>query len=355
MTDIGKILVTGSSGFIGGWIVEILHLSHSADVRAGIRSWSSGARLARFPVEIVLCDVMDKESIARAMTGVSCVIHCVSGSSEAIIQGTGNMLDIALKQNVKRFVHLSTTEVYGDVSGEIDETFPCKSMGSPYGDAKIEAEKLCWEYHKKGLPVTIIRPAIVYGPFSTDWTNGFAQKLQSRNWGLFKGYGDGVCNLIYVADLVSGILLAAGNERAVGEAFNLVGPETETWNQYFQKFNAALSLPELRVIDPVNARLRAVVTDPIRTFGKSILKIFGGPLRKMSQEFRQARQLLQFADKTLKTTARSSDLSLYNREARYLTVKARDVLDYHPVFDMDQGLDLSVQWLNQVGLVDRVS
>ena len=60
MTDKEKILVTGSGGFIGGWIVETLHLSHLADVRAGIRSWSSGARLARFPVEIVLCDVMDK-------------------------------------------------------------------------------------------------------------------------------------------------------------------------------------------------------------------------------------------------------------------------------------------------------
>ena len=187
MTGTETILVTGAGGFIGGWIVEMLHLSQLAHVRAGIRSWSSAARLARFPIEIALCDVMDKKSIALAMSGASCVIHCVSGSSEAIIQGTGNMLEMAQAQKMGRFVHLSTTEVYGNVNGEIDETFPFKSMGNPYGDAKIEAEKLCWEHYQRGLPVTVVRPSIVYGPFSTDWTVVFTQRLLSKNWGIFKG------------------------------------------------------------------------------------------------------------------------------------------------------------------------
>jgi nucleoside-diphosphate-sugar epimerase len=355
MTDKEMILVTGAGGFIGGWIVEMLYLSREADVRAGMRSWSSAARLARFPVEIVLCDVMDKESIARALAGTSCVIHCVSGSSEAIIQGTANMLEVALAQNVRRFVHLSTTEVYGNVNGKIDETFPCQPWGNPYGDAKIEAEKPCWDHYKKGLSVTVVRPSIVYGPFSRDWTIGFAKRLLSKNWGIFKGYGEGICNLVYVADLVSGILLAARHEQAVGEAFNLIGPESITWNQYFQKFNAALGLPELRVIDPANARLRAAAMDPIRSLGKFVLKHFKTPLRKISQEHRLARGLMQYADKTMKTTPRIAELSLYNRDAEYLTTKARDMLGYKPRFGVDRGLDLSVRWLSNVGLVERRS
>jgi len=355
MTDKETILVTGAGGFIGGWIAETLFLSRSANVRAGIRSWSSAARIARFPIEITLCDVMDKESIGRAMTGASCVIHCVSGSREAIIQGTGNILEVAKSQKLGRFVHLSTTEVYGNGRGKIDETFPCQFTGNLYGDAKLEAEKLCWNYSTQGLPVTVIRPSIVYGPFSRDWTVGFAQRLQSRNWGTFKGYGEGLCNLVYVADLVSGILLAVHHERAVGEAFNLVGPETLTWNQYFQKFNAALKLPALRVIDPANAKWRAVAMDPIRSLGKFVLKHFKAPLRKLSQQYRPARELLQYADKTMKTTPRIAELSLYNREARYLTTKASDMLGYQPAFGVDRGLDLSVQWLNNVGLVDQCS
>lgn len=352
MTDRETILVTGASGFIGGWIVEMLHLSNSADVRAGIRSWSSAARLARFPVKIVLCDVMDKESIAAAMTGVNCVIHCVAGSDEAIIQGTENILDVALAQKVRRFVHVSTTEVYGNVSGNIDETFPLQSMGSPYGDAKIEAEKRCWDYYRKGLPITVIRPPIVYGPFSRDWTVGVAQKLQSHNWGIFKDYGEGICNLIYVTDLVQGILLAARNERAIGEAFNLVGPDTLTWNQYFQRFNAALNLPVLDAIDPANAKLRTLIIDPIRSFGKLVLKSFDKPLRKMSQENRYARELMQFADKTLKTSPRATDLALFNRKAHFLANKAHDMLGYQPVFNLDRGLDMSVRWLNNIAVIE---
>jgi nucleoside-diphosphate-sugar epimerase len=352
MTGKETILVTGSGGFIGGSLAETLFLNQAANVRAGIRSWSSGARLSRFPLEIVLCDVMDKESIARAMTGASCVIHCVSGSAEAIVHGTANILDIALAQKVRRFVHLSTTEVYGDVTGKIDETFPFRYMGNPYGDAKIEAEKLCWGHYKKGLPVTVVRPSIVYGPFSRDWTVGFAKRLQSGNWGIFKGYGEGVCNLVYVADLVSGILLAARHEGAVGEAFNLVGPETMTWNQYFQKFSAALGLPELKVIDPAKARLRAAAMDPIRSLGKFVLKHYSAPLRKVSQGNRRARGLLQNADRALKTNPRASELALYNRGALYVATKAHDILGYQPAFDLDRGLDLSVQWLSNVGLVE---
>ena len=351
MNNNETILVTGSGGFIGGWIAETLHLTHAGNVRAGIRSWSSAARLARFPMEIVLCDVMDRDSIGRALNGATRVIHCVAGSSEAIIEGTRNMLEVALANKVQRFVHLSTTAVYGEAAGKVDETYPVQSTGDPYVDAKIQAEQLCWEYYKRGLPVSIVRPPIVYGPFSRDWTVGFAQKLQSGNWGLFQGYGEGICNLVYVVDLVSGILLAAHHDRAVGEAFNLVGPELVSWNQYFRRFNSSLGLPELKAIAPQNARLRAAFFDPIRSFGKFVLSHFSAPLRKLSQGNRQARELMQFADRSLKTNARSTELSLYNREASYPADKARELLGYQPIFDLESGLDLSVQWLNNVGLV----
>jgi nucleoside-diphosphate-sugar epimerase len=340
------ILITGAGGFIGGWLTETLYLSGSTNVRAGIRRWSSAARLGRLPVEIVLCDVMDEEQVGQAMAGVTCVIHCAVGGRNVIIQGTKNMLDLALELEVRRFVHLSTTEVYGNVSGEIDEMCPYQYTGQTYGDSKIEAEKLCWEYYEKGLPVTVIRPSIVYGPFSRDWTVGIARKLQSGNWGIFKGYGEGICNLVYVADLVSGILLAARHKRAVGEAFNLNGPEMITWNQYFQRFNAALGFPELNVINPIASKLRATIMDPVRSLAKFALDHIEGPVRQAYRRSREAREVIQYAEKSIRTTPRLAELNLYNRDALYLTSKAQDMLGYDPKFEIGTGLQMSVRWLD---------
>jgi nucleoside-diphosphate-sugar epimerase len=353
MTGKETILVTGSGGFIGGWIAETLFLSRAANVRAGIRNWSSGARLSRFPLEIVLCDVMDKESITQAMAGVTCVIHCAIGARDVIVQGTENMLKAALASGIRRFVHMSTCEVYGQANGQINEMSPYQYTGSPYGDAKIDAEKLCWEYIKKGLAVTILRPPIVYGPFSTDWTLKLARRLQSGNWGTFKEYGDGVCNLVYIADLIAGILLAANHEYAVGEAFNLGGPETITWNQYFTRFNAALGLPELGTIKPQEARLRTTLLEPVRSVAKFALAHLRTPLRRISQRFRHARLTMQSAERSLTTSPRSAELDLYNRNAVYQTSKAQAVLGYKPRFDIDSGLRLSVLWLDHLGLLYR--
>lgn len=351
MTDKESILVTGAGGFIGGWIAETLYLSQSANVRAGIRSWSSAARLARFPIKIVPCDVLDKKSITQAMTGVSCVIHCAIGARDVIVQGTENILEAALSSGARRFVHMSTCEVYGQASGQINEMSPYQYTGNPYGDAKIDAEKLCWEYGKKGLPVTIIRPPIVYGPFSTDWTLKLARRLQSGNWGIFKESGEGVCNLIYITDLVDGVLLAANLDCAVGEAFNLSGPETITWNQYFTRFNTALGLPELGTIKPQGARLRTTLMEPVRSAAKFALTHFRTPLRRISQRFRQARLAMKSAERSLTTSPRLAELSLYSRNAVYLTSKAQAVLGYRPRFDIDSGLKFSILWLDHLGLL----
>lgn len=351
MADKETILVTGAGGFIGGWLVETLHLSGSADVRAGIRRWSSAARLGRFPVDIVFCDVMNKERITRAMAGATSVIHCAVGGRDVIVEGTGNMLDAALRLGIERFVHLSTTEVYGNVSGKIDEAFPYLYTGNQYADSKIEAEELCWGFYEKGLSVTVIRPTIVYGPFSKDWTVLLAERLQSGNWGIFKGYGEGTCNLVYIDDLLSGILIAASHESAVGEAFNINGPEMITWNQYFQKFNAALGLPELNTIDPASSKLRSTIMAPVRSSARYILDHFRDSVRSLGARSGAAKELMTRAEKSIRTTPTLTELNLYNRDALYLTSKAQDMLGYNPKFDVDTGLQMSVHWLDHHGLL----
>jgi len=349
------ILVTGASGFIGGWLVETLYLQGCADVRAGIRSWSSAARLARFPVRIVLCDVMNAEQTTQAMSGVSCVIHCAKGPGKVTVEGTRNALDAALRLGVNRFVHLSSAEVYGDVSGKVDESFPLQQAGNQYGESKVEAERLCWQYQQMGLPITVIRPSIVYGPFSKTWTVDLARNLQSGMWRVLKGSADGICNLVYISDLVSGILLAARHEKAAGEAFNLSGPEAITWNEYFQKFNAALGLPELRPMDSTSVKLRAALMEPARSSIKLALKHFERPIRQTAQRSRHAKRLMRYFEQRIKTTPRPEDLSLYDRGALYVTAKAQDMLDYTPAYDVERGLEMCVRWLDHVGLAGQAA
>jgi len=350
MSHDATFLVTGANGFIGGWLAEALYLTGGSGVRAGIHRWSGAARLARFPMSIVPCDVLVPDQLASAMDGVTCVLHCAKGRDETIVQETQNVLDAASRQGLRRLVYVSTTEVYGNHCGKIDETFPLELTGNSYADSKIEAENLCWEYHKRGLPVTVIRPSIVYGPFSATWTVNIARKLQSGNWGIFREHGDGVCNLIFITDLVRAILLAASDERAIGEAFNVNGPESRTWNEFFQGFNRALGLPELRIVDPHAGGLRAASMELLRKPASYARDHCEGPLRRAATYSRLARQVMKSLELLMKTSPRTSDFSLYSRDALYLDTKARVVLGYKPEIELDAGLDMCVRWLCQVGL-----
>jgi nucleoside-diphosphate-sugar epimerase len=350
MDSKAKYLITGANGFIGGWLAETLFLSGAIGVKAGIRNWSSAARLGRFPVDILLCNILDKAEIANAIHNVDIVIHCASGTEEGIVQGTQNMLDAGYRAGIKRFIYLSSAEVYGNQTGKIDESFPYSESASPYGKAKIEAEKSCWSFCQKGLPLSIIRPSIVYGPFSKDWTVRIAERLQSGDWRVFDGIGDGICNLIYVSDLVSGILQAAHQDSAAGEAFNMVGPDRVTWNEYFQKFNASLGRPEINSIPQGRARLRAELMVPFRSSAKLVKAHLERPLKKLAQKYRPAKALMKSAEIKLKLAASPSEFSLYSRNATYVSAKAKSLLGFQPKYDIDAGLKLTVAWLDLMGL-----
>lgn len=351
-----KILVTGTSGFVGGRIVELLHLTQFGAVRAGVRNWSSAARIVRFPVEVVLCDIMEPESIAEAMKDVTAVVHCAySDSREVIVEGTRHMLSAALAQGVERFVFLSTAEVYGSQAhGEIDETAPYVYTGGEYGDSKIDAEKLCFEYVGKGLPVTILRPSIIYGPFGKSWTINTAKRLQSGNWGVFDKFGNGICNLIYVDDLVMAIFQALSNPKAVGEAFNIVGPERLTWNQYFERFNDALGLQPLQKFSQNQSTLKSAVRDRINGVTSFFVDRYRDQLMDIYLHNKFLGDLMRKLKTSLHSTPSANELqNLFSRDAHYVGDKARDVRGFRPQFDAQKGLHLSALWLDHNGFLDQ--
>jgi nucleoside-diphosphate-sugar epimerase len=352
-TKPGVVLVTGATGFIGARIVEQLHLSGERQVRAGIHQWSSAARLGRFPVDIAMMDLMDPAQIEKGLDGVTHVIHCAKGSGGATETGTRNLLEAALKKGVTRFVHLSTTEVYGEVSGDVREDSPFQYTGNEYNRSKIEAEKACWEYHAKGLPLVVLRPSIVYGPFSGNWTLHYANMLLEGIWGEYEKIGEGTCNLIYVDDLVRAAIMVLDNKNAVGEAFNLNGPETVSWNEYFRRFNQAMGLPPIRRIKASNASLKTSMMLPVRAVGTIVKNHLMGPVKKLSEKSTLAKTILKKVEKALKTTPVTAELKLFSKEAFYSAQKLNDLTGYQSKTTLADGLHQTTQWLVHMKVIKQ--
>lgn len=340
----GPVLVTGAGGFIGGRVVELLHQAE-VPVRAGVHRWSSAARIGRLPVEIVACDVMDREQVGSVTRGVRSVVHCARGDRDVNVEGTRNLLEASLAAGVERAVHLSTIAVYGDATGEVDESTPLQPYDNEYATSKLESEAVCREYAERGLPVTVLRPTIVYGPFSEGWTVEFAERLRSGRWLLPDAYTSGICNLLYVDDLVRAIFLALEREEAVAGAFNINGPDRVTWGGYFRALNAALGLGELRAEGATTSRLSAAAMMPVRKTAKLLLARFEEPILALYKRYGVVKKAMKAAEGLIRQTPTTGEFELYSQDVHFSNARAGRVLGYTPVFDMGEGVRLSAAWL----------
>ena len=348
-----RILVTGATGFIGGRVVEAAHLAGDGlgIVVAGVLSYSTAARLGRLPVEAVRLDLMDRASLERALEGVTHVIHCAKGAPQVTVDGTVNLLEACLKAEVPHFIHLSSAEVYGEVTGVVDETSPYVYTGNPYNRMKIDSERMCWQYGDRGLPVTIFRPSIVYGPFSTGWTLRFAAMFLAGEGGVYEDHGEGTCNLVYVDDLVRTMLAALDDPNAQGRAFNVNGPEIVTWNEYFRRLNASLGLPELKVINAGRAGALVRAMEPVRSLGSLVKRRFLGPVKAVAERVGPVDALMRSLEHAAKPTPSADELRLFSRRVIYSDALARTTLPCCPESGLDMGLAGTREWVRYLGLI----
>ena len=348
-----RIFVTGAGGFIGGRIVEVLQSAGRGPVRAGVRRWASAPQIGRLPVEIVQCDIRDLASARRAIAGCSAVVHCAVGDRAATVEGTRNVLQVALDEKVERVVHVSTIDVYGGALGTVREDSPLVRTGAPYGDTKIEAEEVVAEFRAKGLPVTILRPTIVYGPGSASWTVEFAERLQGGQWMLAAKDTSGRCNLVYVDDVVQAVLRALALPKPSNEAYNVNGADDVTWHAYFQALNDAMGLPPMVPASRARSHLVAGVMAPVKKTAKWALKKFPGLVMGLYQRSAIAKRLMKGAESVIRQSPSAGEFRLYSLVSEYPTAKAEQDLGYQPAFSMSDGITLSVQWLAHAGYLRR--
>ncbi|MEE8170179.1 MAG: NAD-dependent epimerase/dehydratase family protein [Phycisphaerae bacterium] len=172
-------LVTGATGLLGSHIVEQLR-RRGRPARVLVRPGADCRWLQTQQVEFVEGDLCDPKSLAEACTGATVVYHAAARVGDwgpwqdfvrVSIDGTRHLIDAAVQAGVTRFIHISSISAYGHRNGDglvLDETAPLGQnvyRWSYYTRAKVEAEHVVWDRHRKGLiEVSVIRPSWIYGP-----------------------------------------------------------------------------------------------------------------------------------------------------------------------------------------------
>lgn len=228
------IALTGATGYAGGQLLDAL-LARGTPVRALVRAPSAWPALRARGVEVVPGDLRDPEAVARLVEGAHAVLHVAAvyrtaGHPDAYyrdvnVGGPQRLLEAALRAGVKRFVHTSTVGVHGDVGeATVDETAPF-GPGDIYQETKVEGERLAVDFGRtRGLAVSVVRPAAIYGPGETRLLKLFRAIARGRY--AIVGSGRPHYHLVYIDDLVRGYLLALERPEAVGEAFIIAGPRS---------------------------------------------------------------------------------------------------------------------------------
>ena len=246
-----NILITGATGLIGGCIVEALMLNPQKDYCV-YASGRNKDRLSRrfnlfrnlpgfyiFPYDVIL--PLDNN------IRFDYIIHAASNASPSAfvntpvevmksnIDGVCNLMDYGLNNGMKRFLYVSSGEVYGEgdgrvfteeYSGYVDST----SSRSCYPSSKRAAETMCVSYRAEyGVDVVIARPCHIFGPFFTESDNRvyaqFIRNLLLNQDIEMKSSGEQFRSWCYVVDCVSGLLhiLLKGTS---GEAYNIADPQS---------------------------------------------------------------------------------------------------------------------------------
>jgi len=263
------ILVTGSSGFIGTKVVEILLEYGFSNIRCFVRTSSQLGRLektirqfdAGTNVELLAGDLLSREDCAKAAEGVSIIYHLAAGFDKSFAGafmtsalGTRNLIDAFLKVGKpRRFVNVSSFAVYSNLSLKrgalLDETCPLEDAPQErfdaYGFGKLKQEELVKEYGSRyKLPYVILRPGYVFGPGKRELSG----RVGINTFGLFiQVNGTNVLPLTFVDNCAEGIVVAGLKPGVEGEVFNVVDDELLSGRQFLQAYNKKVSGSSVRI------------------------------------------------------------------------------------------------------------
>jgi nucleoside-diphosphate-sugar epimerase len=214
--------------------------------------------------ELRNCDATKTTEVGAALAGADVVVNCIAGRPRTIVAVTKALCDAARRNPPRRIVHLSSMAVYGGAEGLVDEGSRPEPPLNAYARARIECETLVQQYVADGGDAVIIRPSCVFGPGSEPWGSRIARLLVSRRLGDLGRMGDGLCNLIYVDDLVRLIIATLSEPGLSGETFNASADwPRPTWNDFLIRFARAIGATPVERITARRMRVEVELLAPL--------------------------------------------------------------------------------------------
>ena len=326
-----RALVTGATGFIGSHLANYLQRT-GWDVVCAVRESSKVRRLTGICTTLLPVDLGSRESVSQLPDDFDLIVHaCGQLGGWGIrddtywlsnFRSTQNLLEHFAGTALRRFIHVSTAGVLGPLAREERgaEDWPFNPVGI-YETTKTEAERFARRFAaERSMPLTIIRPAFVYGPGDTH-ALGLFRVIQDRKF-FFIGAGESLLHPTYIDDLTRGFGLCVDNEAAIGQTYLLAGRRPASDREFVALIAQELGVPAPKLRIPVwLARSVATVAEVL---GK-VLRV--DPRLTMSR--------VRFF-----TDDRAFDIS-----------KAKQELGYAPQVDLRRGLQAALDWYRWKGLL----
>jgi nucleoside-diphosphate-sugar epimerase len=345
------VFVTGASGFVGRRLVAAL-LANGARVTALLRSRHGAKALERSGARVVIGALDDSAAMERALRGQDTLFHLaydMRAPAAASLAAFGGLMAAARAADVGRIVHVSSIVVYDGWPGEdLTEDSPGdRPGGTPYRQAKMAMERALLA---SDVPAAILQPTLVYGPGSMLWTDRPADWLSGGTVVLPRP--EGLCNAVFVDDLVQALLRAAVLDGLGQERFIISGPAPGKWSELLEGYAEAIGTGTVRHVplDDIEARLPPEAPQDAPDRPPLAARISAAARRILGRERFEA--LVRGAKRRLAPGGKGGEvwpdrymLELMSTAGTCRIDRARARLGYAPEYDLAKGLAATAPYL----------